>query len=115
MEAVGTYNKAVTGAVQRAEAPLQPPPQQTELMAEYGIPAIRALATPATGSGAGPRVTLASAGDDDGTDDDGLTPRGQAIKKKLIAKGFPAARAITFAKMSQKTKPGQFGKQAVAS
>jgi hypothetical protein len=115
MEAVGTYNKAVTGAVHRAEAPLQPPPQQTELMAEYGIPAIRALATPATGAGAGPRVTLAAGGDDDGTDDDGLTPRGQAIKKKLIAKGFPPARAITFAKMSQKTKPGQFGKQAVAS
>jgi hypothetical protein len=115
MEAVGTYNKAVTGAVHRAEAPLQPPPQQTELMAEYGIPAIRALATPATGAGAGPRVTLASGGDDDGTDDDGLTSRGQAIKKKLMAKGFPEARAITFAKMSQKTKPGQFGKQAVAS
>jgi len=116
MEAVGTYNKAVTGALHRAQAPLQPPPQQTELMAEYGIPAIRALATPATGAGAGPRITMAGgAGDDDGTDDDGLTPRGQAIKKKLIAKGFPEARAVAFAKMSQKTKPGQFGKQAAAS
>jgi hypothetical protein len=111
MEAVGTWNGAVRSAVQRAEAPLQPPPQQTELMAEYGIPAIRALATPATGAGAGPRITMA-AGDDGGTDDDGLTPRGQAIKKKLMAKGFPEARAVAFAKMSQKTKPGQFGKQA---
>jgi hypothetical protein len=112
MEAVGTWNGAVRSAVQRTEAPLQPPPQQTELMAEYGIPAIRALATPATGAGAGPRITMAAGGDDGGTDADGLTPRGQAIKKKLIAKGFPPARAVTFAKMAQKTKPGQFGKQA---
>jgi hypothetical protein len=111
MEAVGTWNGAVTAAVHRAEAPLQPPPQQTELMAEYGIPAIRALATPATGAGSGPRITMA-AGTGDGTDEDGLTPRGQAIKKKLIAKGFPPARAVTFAKMAQKTKPGVFGKQA---
>ena len=81
-------------------------------MAEYGIPAIRALATPATSAGAGPRMTLASRTGGDDTDDDGLTPRGQAIKKKLIAKGFPEARAITFAKMSQKTKPGAFGKSA---
>jgi hypothetical protein len=109
MEAVGTYNKAVTGAMQRAEAPLQPPPQQTELMAEYGIPAIRALATPTAGAGDGPRMTTAGG---DVTDADGLTAKGKAIKKKLMAKGFPEARAITFAKMSQKTKPGAFGKQA---
>jgi hypothetical protein len=113
MEAVGTWNGAVTGALHRTEAPLQPPPQQTELMAEYGIPAIRALATPTAGASDGPRMTTAG-GAGGGTDDDGLTPRGQAIKKKLIAKGFPEARAITFAKMSQKTKPGQFGKQAAA-
>ena len=112
MEAVGTYNKAVTGAMQRAEAPLQPPPQQTELMAEYGIPAIRALATPTVGAGDGPRMTTAGG---DGTDADGLTAKGKAIKAKLIAKGFPEARAIAFAKMSQKTKPGAFGKQAAAS
>jgi len=120
MEAVGTWNKAVTGSLKRADAPLQPPPAQTELMREYGIPAIRALATPATSSAGGPRVTLAAGAgsdddSDDGTDDDGLTPKGQGIKKRLMAKGFPEARAITFAKMSQKTKPGAFGKQAVAS
>jgi len=115
MEAVGTWNKAVTGSLKRADAPLQPPPAQTELMREYGIPAIRALATPTTSSGGGPRVTAAVGADDDGddgTDDDGLTAKGQAIKKKLMAKGFPEARAITFAKMSQKTKPGAFGKSA---
>ena len=118
MEAVGTWNKAVTGSLKRADAPLQPPPAQTELMREYGIPAIRALATPTTSSGGGPRVTMAAGapadGSDDGTDDDGLTPKGQAIKKKLMAKGFPEARAITFAKMSQKTKAGSFGKPAAA-
>ena len=111
MEAVGTYNKAVTSALQRAEAPLQPPPQQTELMAEYGIPAIRALATPTVGASDGPRMTTAGG---DVTDGDGLTAKGKAIKAKLIAKGFPEARAIAFAKMSQKTKPGAFGKQARA-
>ena len=73
-----------------------------------------ALATPATGARGGPRMTWPPAGGDDGTDEDGLTPKGQAIYKKLIAKGFPAARAVAFAKMSQKTKPGQFGKQAAA-
>ena len=114
MEAVGAWNGTVSSALKRAEAPLQPPPQQTELMREYGIPAIRALATPATGAGPGPRVTLASTAGDDGTDENGLTAKGQAIYKKLIAKGFPAARAVTFAKMSQKTKPGAFGKQAAA-
>lgn len=114
MEAVGTYNKAVGSAVRPQSAPLQPPPQQTELMAEYGIPAVRALATPATGAGSGPRITMASGGrydpDSDGDDDaspsgdtdkdyaGSLSPKGQAIYKKLIAKGFPPARALVFAK-----------------
>lgn len=111
MEAVGTYNKAVHAGVRTQSAPLQPPPQQTELMAEYGIPAMRsaAFATPTTGASDGPRMTTASA-DDSGTDENGLTPKGQAIYKKLMAKGFPAARALAFAKNSQKTKPGVFGK-----
>lgn len=111
MEAVGTYNGAVKAAVRPQEAPLQPPPQQTELMAEYGIPAMRsaAFATPTAGASDGPRMTTAST-DDSGTDENGLTPKGQAIYKKLMAKGFPAARALAFAKNSQKTKPGAFGK-----
>ena len=114
MEAVGTWNSAVTGALHPASAPLQPPPQQTELMREYGIPAIRALATPATGAGAGPRITMAAGGADDDTDENGLTPKGQSIYKKLMAKGFPAARALAFAKNSQRTRPGAFGKTAAA-
>jgi hypothetical protein len=131
MEAVGTYNGAITSAARRQQdAPLQPPPQQTELMAEYGIPAMRsaAFATPATSSGAGPRVTTAGGkgkakfdpdndGDDDAspsgdTDKDaagGLSPKARAIYKKLIAKGFPVARALAFAKNSEK-----FGAKAAA-
>lgn len=128
LEAVGTYNAAVHAGVKRQEAPLQPPPQQTELMAEYGIPAMRsaAFATPTTSSSSGPRMTTAggsgkydpdSDGDDDSspsgdTDKDyagGLSPKAQAIYKKLIAKGFPKARAMAFAKNADK-----FAKKAAA-
>jgi hypothetical protein len=99
-------------------------------MAEYGIPAVRsaAFATPTTSSASGPRVTMAGTagkkydpdndGDDDAsvsgdTDKDaagGLSPKAQAIYKKLIAKGFPVARALAFAKNSEK-----FGKPATAA
>jgi hypothetical protein len=96
MDAVGLYNQGAATAFRPATAPLQPPPQQTELMAQYGIPAIRALA-------AEPDA------DDDGTDDNGLSAKGQAIYKKLISKGFTAQRALAFAKRSQSTKSGQFG------
>lgn len=126
LEAVGTYNAAVHAGTARREAPLQPPPQQTELMAEYGIPAVRALATPTTSSASGPRVTTAGGsgkydpdndGDDDAspsgdTDKDavgGLSPKALAIYKRLKAKGFPTARALAFAKNSDK-----FGKPAAA-
>lgn len=112
MEAVGTWNKAVTGAVRPQAAPLQSEPQQSALMAEYGIPAMRsaAFATPTAGAGDGPKMTTSAASD--GTDDNGLTAKGQAIYKKLMAKGFPQARALAFAKNSQKTKAGAFGKSA---
>ena len=116
MEAVGTWNSTVKGAVRPVAAPLQPEPQQSALMAEYGIPAMRsaAFANTAAGAADGPKMTTASSGssdgDDDGTDDNGLNAKGQAIYKKLLAKGFPAARALQFAKQSQNTKAGAFGK-----
>jgi hypothetical protein len=113
MEAVDTWNKSISGAVRPQAAPLQPEPQQTPLMAEYGIPAMRsaAFATPTAGASDGPKVTTASAGSGDGgTDENGLTPKGQSIYKKLLAKGFPAARALAFAKNSEK-----FGKPATAA
>jgi hypothetical protein len=129
MEAVSSYNAAVTGSLRPAPGPLQPPPQQTELMAEYGIPAIRALATPTTSSSGGGRVTAAGGSgkydpDDDGDDDSsasgdtdkdyagGLNAKGQAIYKKLIAKGFTKERALAFAKRAQNTKAGAFGQAA---
>jgi len=114
MEAVGTWNGAVTAAVKRQEAPLQPPPQQTELMAEYGIPAVRsaAFATPTAGASDGPRVTTSAAGDSDGDSDapSGLSPKTLALYRKLKAKGFPDARALAFAKNSER-----FAKPAAAA
>lgn len=106
IELLGNHNKTASG--RPVTEPLQGPPVQTPLMAQYGIPAIRALATPAAGASDGPRTTASGAGDS--TDSSGLTPRGQAIYKKLLAKGFPAARAMAFAKNAQKAKPGQFVK-----
>jgi hypothetical protein len=110
MEAVGTYNGALTSAAKRQQdAPLQPPPQQTELMAEYGIPAMRsaAFATPTAGASDGPRMTASAAAPaSGGTDANGLGPKGQILYKKLKAKGFPEARAMAVAKNADKfTKP----------
>jgi hypothetical protein len=101
MEAVGTWNKAVTGAVRPQAAPLQPEPQQSALMAEYGIPAMRsaAFATPTAGAGDGPKMTTSASA---GTDDNGLSPKAAAVYKKLLAKGFPQARALAFAKNSER-------------
>lgn len=116
LELLGAHNRQVV----RADAPgWQQPRIQTPLMRQLGIPAVAGFATPATGSGDGPRMTKASGGkydpdndnDNDGStsakadpDKDGaagLTPKGKAIYKKLCAKGFPAARALMFAKRAQ--------------
>ena len=95
MEAVGAWNGAVRAAVRPQDAPLQPPPVQTELMAEYGIPAIRALATPTAGAAAGPRAAMA------GDDDAGLTPDGRRIRDRLKQRGIPHHRAVLFARRAQ--------------
>jgi hypothetical protein len=116
MEAVGTWNSTIRSAAAgvKAPAPLQPEPQQTPLMAEYGIPAMRsaAFATPTAGVSDGPKVTTSSAstGDGDDSSGSGLSAKAQAIYKKLKAKGFPEARAMAFAKNSEK-----FAKPAAAS
>jgi hypothetical protein len=98
-ELIGTHNKGST-TFQHAGEALQPPPVQTPLMAQFGIPAIR-LATPSNGGSDGPRMTASSSGDDDSGSPGGLSPKGLAIYKKLIGKGFPAARALSFAKRAQ--------------
>jgi hypothetical protein len=101
LELIGTHNRG-SGTpyhrpqqpqVQRGE-PLQPPPVQTELMQAFGVPAIRALATPTVGSSDGPRTT-------DSDDVPGLGPRGKTIYKKLKGRGFPHERAHAFAKRAQ--------------
>lgn len=101
MELVGTHNKGIaTLGRPGTSEPLQTKPQQTELMARYGIPAVSALATPVASSSAGPRMTesAASAGSDQLG---GLTPKGVAIYKKLKGRGFPHDRALSFAKRAQ--------------
>jgi hypothetical protein len=121
MEAVGQWNGAIRSAVRPQEAPLQGEPQQTPLMAEYGIPAMRsaAFATPVTSSSSGPRMTTMGGtgkrydpdhdGDNDAspsgdTDKDyagALNPKGKAVYRKLTAKGWPPAKALAFAKHAQ--------------
>jgi hypothetical protein len=94
---LGLWN-AGTATLQHEATPLQPPPEQTPLMQQYGVPAIRALATPATSVSDGPRVTGAS--DDD--DSSGLSGRSASVYKKLVAKGWDKARARKFAANSSR-------------
>lgn len=98
-EMLGAYNTTVT-TPERPAMPLQQPPVQPELLSQLGVPNIRAFA---------------SGGDADGDDDDdtgggGLSPRGQAIYKKLIAKKVAPKVAMAMAKRAETTRPGHFGK-----
>ena len=120
MDAVGAWNSAArAGAADEPAMPLQRAPVQTDLMAQYGIPAVRALATPSRGAGDGGRVTMASSDgsddepDDDG-DDDGLNERGRGIRKRLKGKGMAHDRATAFARRAQSFKTGapKFGQAA---
>lgn len=116
---LGVWNRGTTTLQRPADdsLPIQPPPEQTPLMARYGVPAIRALATPATSASSGPRMTAMAngSGDDGDSDDDsgssgggGLGPRGQSVYKKLKAKGWPDAKAMKFASMAEKNQ-GRIG------
>lgn len=111
MDLIGGYNKTAGSPFARPTGPpVQAPPVQTDLMQRYGVPAIRALATPTSGSSDGPRVTTSgsssSSSDDDNSGPGGLKPNGVVIYKKLLAKGFPPARALTFARRAQDGPPG---------
>lgn len=99
MELLGTYNRGTT-TPDRPALPYAQPPQQTPLMAKFGVPAISALATPTVGASDGPRTTT-GADTSGGENTDGLTPRGKAIYTKLRGRGFPAERALAFAKRAQ--------------
>ena len=99
MDLLGHNNSAAGTAYHRpAGEPLQPPPVQTPLMEAYGIPAVRAFATPADGAGDGPRVTAS-----------GLSDRGKGIYAKLRKRGFPHERAQAFARRAQTKVAGKFG------
>jgi len=93
-ELISTWNTG-TSSLQRPAPPLQAPPEQTPLMQQYGVPAIR-LATPAASVSDGPRTTSSDSSDND-DDDSGMSGRAASVYKKLIAKGWPAARARRFA------------------
>lgn len=99
-ELIGANNRAAGTEYHRPEKvsqPLQPPAQQTPLMQQFGVPAMSLhLATPADGAGDGPRMT---SGSDSGPG--GLSPKGVTIYKKLIKRGFPAPRALAFARRAQ--------------
>lgn len=110
-DVIGTHNKgALTenhrpASTDSAGPVLQPPAQQTPLMAQFGIPAVRTFATPTTSSSSGGRMTSAAGSSDSSSGDDsgpsGLSPKGQQIYKKLKARGFPDARAMAFARRAQ--------------
>jgi hypothetical protein len=98
---IGNWNKTAA-SLQRAAGPLQPPAQQTDLMRQYGIPAISALASPMGGSSDGPRATTSGGSDGDGDDDTaGLGSRGKAVYKKLRGRGWPHPRAHAFASRAE--------------
>jgi hypothetical protein len=97
LDLLGTWNRGMT-TPERPAVPYAQPPQQTPLMAKFGIPAINALATPMTSADSGPRTTDSDSGSEDTS---GLSPKGQAIYKKLRSRGFPAERALAFAKRAQ--------------
>ena len=102
LEAIGQHNKSSGTPYHRPQVvraePLQPAPVQTELMAQYGIPAIKTLANPVVGASDGPRATEAGG---DGKTGRGLHPGGQKIYSKLRKRGFPHERAHAFARRAQ--------------
>jgi hypothetical protein len=99
IEMFAQYNRSVSAS------PLAPPPAQTPLMAQYGVPAIRLAADDDTDNDD-------SASADTSSGSNGLTPRGQGIYKKLVAKGVKPAVAMAMAKRAQNTTAGSFGSKA---
>jgi hypothetical protein len=102
IEMVGAYN-STTVTPDHAAQPLVPAPEQTPLMQQFGIPAIRL----ASGDN-----DTDDASDNGGGSDNGLTPRGQGIYKKLTGKGVAPKVAMAMAKRAQNTSAGSFGQKA---
>lgn len=89
VEMLGVYN---AGSLSPERRPLQERPQQTPLMQQFGVPAIR--------------LASDDMDPDDGSDD-GLNPKGQAIYKKLCGKGVSPKVAMVMAKRAQNGPPGR--------
>jgi hypothetical protein len=99
-ELIGNWNRTALDP-SRPATTLQGPPPQPDMLSRLGVANVRAFASDDGDD---------TSSDGDGSDGSGLTPRGQAIYKKLIAKGKSQKAAMAMAKMAQNTKPGQFGK-----
>jgi uncharacterized protein YoaH (UPF0181 family) len=95
IEMFGTYNR------EAAAEPFTQPPVQTPLMQQYGIPAVRLANDDGDNDDA--------ASSDTSSDSNGLSPRGQGIYKKLIAKGVKPPVAMAMAKRAQTKTAGSFG------
>lgn len=104
-DVIGLWNRGIANP-HRAALPAAHPPQQSSLMQQFGVPAIR-LATPANDSDDGPRATTSDSGGSSEGGPGGLTPKGVAIYKKLLAKGLPATRALALARRAQSGPPGR--------
>lgn len=101
---IGGWNSTAASPF-RAAPPLQAPPRQTPLMQRFGVPAIRALAADPDNDG---DDDSSPSGDTD--NDGGLNPKGQAVYRKLKAKGWPDDRAMAFARRAQNMTAGSFKK-----
>jgi hypothetical protein len=88
---------AMVGAYNKGTMPLQSAPQQTPLMSQFGVPAIRLAADDTPDND-----------DNNGGSTRGLSAKGQSIYKKLLAKGMSPKVAMAFAKRSENAKPGVF-------
>jgi hypothetical protein len=95
IEMVGAYNSTT---VTPDHGALVPAPEQTPLMQQFGVPAIRLAASDNDSD---------DASDNGGGSDNGLSPRGQGIYKKLRGKGVADKVAMAMAKRAQ-----NFGQKA---
>lgn len=93
-ELIGGWNRTALDPARPPSMALQGPPPQPDVLTRLGVANVRSFASD----------------DDGGADDSGLTPRGQAIYKKLLAKGKSQKAAMAMAKMAQNARPGEFGK-----
>lgn len=106
-ELIGTLNRGQVSPF-RPAMPIQEAPVTPPILQQLGVSNVR-LATPVGGSSDGPRMTGSDSDSDDGGGPAGLGPKGVSIYKKLIARKFPPARALAFARRAE-----NFGQKAAS-